>query len=155
MLFLSASAAGAQWSRLDSVVARSVSELLRPSATMRVTFDSSLQAMKPFVQSAATGDTLRITELRATLDTSMLPATIVIQLTGRASGVETRHWTSNVALPDADRSALALETNRSRFVKLKAQPVVEQGSIWSDVLEPALVVIGSGAIVALFFLIRS
>jgi hypothetical protein len=155
MLFLSASAAGAQWTRLDSVVAISVSVLLRPASTMHVTFDSSLQAMKPFVQSAVAGDTLRITELSATLDTSMLPATIVIQLTGRASGVETRHWTSNVALPDADRSALALETNRSRFVKLKAQPVVEQGSIWSDVLEPALVVIGSGAIVALFFLIRS
>lgn len=122
---------------------------------MHITFDSSLQPLSPFVVSFKLGPELHVTHLTATLDTSTLAPTLHVTMDAVAHVNETRHWSSDIQFfPGADSRALALETNRSRFVELKAEPSRE-GSVWSDVVEPALVLIGAGAIVALFFLIRS
>ncbi|HEX5316404.1 MAG TPA: hypothetical protein VFX22_07115 [Candidatus Kapabacteria bacterium] len=50
------------------------------------------------------------------------------------------------------RDRMLLETNQDRYVSLE-RPATK--SFWSNVLEPALVVLGGIVIVALFFLIRS
>lgn len=65
-----------------------------------------------------------------------------------------RQWsvehTFAVSLSPADRTLL--ETNRDRYVTLER---VAPTTFWSGIAEPAIVVLGAIAIVALFFLIRS
>jgi hypothetical protein len=149
--------ASAQLARLDSLTLRAASTVLGRVQDAQITFDSALHPLGSLLIPATSGTAraLKLSTISATLDTSAVPATLDIDLVAASSVAprETRQWstTEHIELLPEDR--LAIETHRLRFVTLRETP--HEGSLWSDVLEPVVVVLAAGAIVALFFLIRS
>lgn len=126
-----------------------------------ITGDSSLRPLLATMkQPAGICQTMFfIDDLSATIDSSKTSATMSVRMNGailrpsepgRAAERHSLDRNFTLQLSDADRSAL--ETNRTRYVRLEHE---EPHSFWDSVLEPLIVVLGAAVIVALFFLIRS
>jgi hypothetical protein len=156
VLFLFTDLAHAQLSRLDSLVGDRVQEIAMNATDVTVTLDSSLASLRGFLPPQSARQRLEIEGIEAILDTSTRPALLSMSIWGRTGpgASESRRWTNEnkVSLDAADTRAI--ETNSLQFVKIKGESE-RSSSIWSDLIEPVLVVIAAGAIVALFFLIRS
>jgi hypothetical protein len=163
-----------QVTRLDSIVAMSVAGAIDSLDRGNVTVagDSSflplIKAMPVSsgsgVPSAGSGQALArqlatfyIDQLDATVTSTDSPSLLHILLHGSlirpGNPVAEQHswnFSNPIALTEADRSALIINTDR--YVHLdRAAP----RSLWDSTIEPALVVLGAAAIVALFFLIHS
>lgn len=143
-------------SRLDSVTLRTAANLLARAQDARISVDSALRPLSVFVHSGTGATSLTVSTVSALLDTSTVPATLDVDViaTNAEAPRETRQWSSTERIELLPEDRRVIETHRLLFVTLK-EPPRDGGSLWADVLQPVLVVLGAGAIVALFFLIRS
>ena len=160
--------AKAQLSRLDSVVARTIPEIIQPLATDPIALSSDT-ALAPVIAliprpSGMCLKTFFIDYLSATARRKDSTTNIAIDLRGvflvpdSALGKEySLSKTIQVALTSSEQSSLSQRGRLGSIVHAEyfTEDTPVDHSFWSGVLEPALVVLGAAAIVALFFVLRS
>ncbi len=155
-------------SHLDSTVAAQLGAMLSKEAggkPFALAADGGLQifiAAVPHLQSSTTlaqvnalSATVAITDFKKPDTAKATPILLNASGTFLTMGSSlVQRWSIehsfDILLTPGDRALL--ETNGDRYVALEQEPA---SSFWSSIAEPALVVLGGIAIVALFFLIRS
>ncbi|GEM_PF-2059601 len=158
--------AHAQLSHADSVLAHSIPSILpaNQNSPWIVTGDSTLSPLLSLVPSPSGLDLpiFFIEQLTATVSGTKTNSTMDISVQGalittapnssRTPNSSRRFYERTIDTLLTDRDWDVLETNGDRYVHFVT---TSEKSVWSSVLEPALVVLGAAAIVALFFLVRS
>ena len=161
VLLLPSSITRGQLTHLDSVLAQSVFGTIATldHGNVNVAGDSSFLPLLRILPAAriSSTTTFYVDQLFATIASTdslnHLQITFHGNLIRPGSQVAEPHsWSfaNPVVITPMDREIL--ETNGARYVHLERAPV---RSFWDSTLEPALVILGAAAIVALFFLIRS
>jgi hypothetical protein len=162
MVFLgTARPAAAQWTRLDTVLFRSLGDSLWSVnyGHIRVVGDSNVATYFNIASDWPAADltVIFLDQLSAVIFVTDTMAHLNIQsqvvlISPSINIPERRSWNFNrlISLTPADLTGL--ETNRSRYIHLEKTAAP---SFWESTLEPALVILGAAVIVALFFLIRS
>ncbi len=161
LMFALAESASAQLSRIDSVLAASLSPMVSSvsGTTAFLMGDSTLAALLSMVQQpkASSAPIFYISQLSANVrrsdsGTSRMDISMqgeVLQQMNSLATPRSLARTVNIQLTPSDW--IQLQNNTDRYVHFGAPP----GGFWSDTMEKVLVVVGALAVVALFFLIRS
>jgi hypothetical protein len=80
---------------------------------------------------------------------------VLLDTRGGSSG-KTMSASSSIDILLTPEDVIAIRSGRDRYIGTGSHEQAEGGpSFWSSVVEPALVILGAAAIVALFFLLRS
>lgn len=139
--------------------------MIADAGAVRITADPELNWVLPFLPSRGSQGELHLFSLSG----SVTPGTgaagsMAVRVAGRYRQADTsavqqnREWlfAKEIVLSVQDRELLSSNTSHVvQWASEASQPTPVPQSFWESTLEPALVVIGAGAIVALFFLIRS
>ncbi len=162
IMLVASQGASAQLSRVDSLLASSISAMLPAvsGGAPLVTGDSSLAPLLASVPkpSSAASPIFYVSQLSALVQHTDSGARMDIAIQGRLL-----QPANSIAMPcSLSRSVLLqltprdwqqLEANANRYARLDTPS--DGGGFWDKTLEPVLVVVGAIAVVALFFLIRN
>jgi hypothetical protein len=152
------STAYGQLSHLDSLFATVVREEIFVAAPhAQIVADSSFVNILPLFAGLANGSSIFHLEqafgvVVGGADTTRLRVTIAGSILDQSPVARPWSITTLRELRLTQRDQELLETHGSRYVHMDSEPTP---SFWESALEPALVLLGAGLIVALFFLIRS
>jgi hypothetical protein len=168
VFIISSQSCFAQLARLDTIVARAIPEIIQPLSVdpIVVSSDTGYKALIAILQQP-TGICLKtffIDYLTAAPDKDDSITNIHINIRGvflqpgSPSGrIYNLNKTVPVTLTTEERKVLRAKGQLGqtvyRWYQTEDAPV--EHSFWSGILEPAIVIIGAAAIVALFFLLRS
>lgn len=152
--------ARAQLTRLDSVLAFTASaHLLTIDPAVTVNGDSVLKPIVGLMHSIPSGhSTFTVHQLTGIVQAEAGKPRMHVLLAGSLQrpgeiAQPIQSWTGDVDVELTQTDRRDLETNASRYVHLERTEATK--TFWDSFVAPALIVIGSGLIVALFFLIRS
>ena len=156
---LFADPAWAQLTHVDTLLASAIAPMIPSSngAPARIAGDSSIMALVQAIPKVRR-DSLTvfyINPLTVTVEKTDSGARMDIMIQGGLinlmnAAVVSRTLSRSVYLSLSPEDWNLIDRNGSRYVHVAAT-----GGFWSNVLEPALVILGAAAVVALFFLIRS
>ena len=151
----------AQLTRLDTLLAKAIRDTTHATYASGLTIvgDTQLSPLLALIaeRTVQASPTLLLTDIGGAVRANDTGSQMTISMSGHVlpnGGALSQplnwNFTRPVALTSRDRADL--ETNRSRYVHLERET---PKTFWESTLEPAVVVVGAAAIVALFFLIRS
>ena len=151
----------AQLTRLDTVLAKAIRDTTQEiyASGLAIVGDTQFAPLLGLIAERPTQSlrTLLLSDLSGAVRANETGSQLTISMNGHLlpnGGILSQplNWSFSRPISLTLRDRADLETNRSRYVHLERET---PKTFWESTLEPALVVVGAAAIVALFFLIRS